>query len=179
MIKTPDGKILMHGSAPYDPKKAHDYYLRTRHLKGRHRSATTFTVKKADGSTVQLSSQQLAEEKVYAAKRVSDIKNKLNELGHELQKRMQKAKAADAKAKKGPTAADKHKAAKESKQYRDKHRQQISNKRKRSSTKKKTSESHPNGSAVEHLTKRIAVVKGKLITALEKQRSLASATKNG
>lgn len=31
----PDGTVLMHGEAPYDPKKAHEYYIRTRHLKGR------------------------------------------------------------------------------------------------------------------------------------------------
>jgi hypothetical protein len=31
----PDGKPLMHGTSLYDPKKAHEYYLRTRKLKGR------------------------------------------------------------------------------------------------------------------------------------------------
>lgn len=34
-MKLPDGTVLMHGSQPYDPKKAHDYYLRNRKLKGR------------------------------------------------------------------------------------------------------------------------------------------------
>jgi len=31
----PNGEVLMHAKAPYDPKKAHEYYLRTRKLKGR------------------------------------------------------------------------------------------------------------------------------------------------
>lgn len=31
----PNGEVLMHGAKPYDPKKAHEYYLRTRNLKGR------------------------------------------------------------------------------------------------------------------------------------------------
>jgi hypothetical protein len=34
-VLLPDGKVLMHGTAPYDPKKAHAYYLRVRQLKGR------------------------------------------------------------------------------------------------------------------------------------------------
>jgi hypothetical protein len=34
-VELPDGTTLMHGRTPYDPKKAHDYYLRTRELKGR------------------------------------------------------------------------------------------------------------------------------------------------
>jgi hypothetical protein len=40
-MKLPDGTVLMHGDlehrAPYDPRKAHEYYLRTRRLKGRRR----------------------------------------------------------------------------------------------------------------------------------------------
>jgi hypothetical protein len=39
----PDGSVLMHGDlehrAPYDPRKAREYYLRTRKLKGRERGA--------------------------------------------------------------------------------------------------------------------------------------------
>lgn len=34
-MQLPDGSTLMHGTTPYDPKKAHAYYLRTRQLKGR------------------------------------------------------------------------------------------------------------------------------------------------
>lgn len=34
-MELPNGEVLMHGPAPYDPKKAHAYYLRTRELKGR------------------------------------------------------------------------------------------------------------------------------------------------
>lgn len=30
-----NGEVLMHAGRPYDPKKAHEYYLRTRNLKGR------------------------------------------------------------------------------------------------------------------------------------------------
>lgn len=34
-MRLPDGTMLMHGRTPYDPVKAHEYYLRTRELKGR------------------------------------------------------------------------------------------------------------------------------------------------
>lgn len=34
-MELPNGEVLMHGAKPYDPKKAHEYYLRTRNLKGR------------------------------------------------------------------------------------------------------------------------------------------------
>lgn len=34
-MELPNGETLMHGTRPYDPKKAHEYYLRTRNLKGR------------------------------------------------------------------------------------------------------------------------------------------------
>lgn len=34
-MELPNGEVLMHAGLPYDPKKAHEYYLRTRKLKGR------------------------------------------------------------------------------------------------------------------------------------------------
>lgn len=36
-MELPDGTPLMHGNSVYDPKKAHEYYLRTRKLKGRQK----------------------------------------------------------------------------------------------------------------------------------------------
>lgn len=36
-MELPNGEILMHAGRPYDPKKAHEYYLRTRKLKGREK----------------------------------------------------------------------------------------------------------------------------------------------
>lgn len=34
-MELPNGEVLMHAGRPYDPKKAHEYYLRTRKLTGR------------------------------------------------------------------------------------------------------------------------------------------------
>lgn len=36
-MELPNGEVLMHAGRPYDPKKAHEYYLRTRKLKGRQK----------------------------------------------------------------------------------------------------------------------------------------------
>jgi hypothetical protein len=40
-MRLPDGSVLLHGDlehrAPYDARKAHEYYLRTRKLKGREK----------------------------------------------------------------------------------------------------------------------------------------------
>jgi hypothetical protein len=38
-MKLPDGTVLMHAKRPYDPVKAREYYLRTRKLKGRKKTA--------------------------------------------------------------------------------------------------------------------------------------------
>ena len=35
----PDGTTLIHEGRPYDPVKAHEYYLRTRKLKGRKKGS--------------------------------------------------------------------------------------------------------------------------------------------
>jgi hypothetical protein len=178
-MKTPDGTILMHGTAPYDPAKAHDYYVRTRQLKGRRKGQTTFAVKGRHGGTVQLTRQQLVEQQAYAAKRVAEIKSKLSDLRHDLEKRMAEARKADAKAKKGPTAADKREAAKESKKYQDKHKQQLANKRKRAAAKKPAADHKKKTSSVAELKTQIDEVKSNLKAAVERQRSLSSATKNG
>jgi chromosome segregation ATPase len=36
---TPEELIMLHADLPYDPQKAHEYYLRTRELKGRSKGA--------------------------------------------------------------------------------------------------------------------------------------------
>ena len=197
-MRLPDGTILMHARAPYDPVKAHQYYLRTRELKGRRKGrvqlptdksrpvvkpslskrAETFTVKLDGGKTAKLTSQQLTEQKVYAAKRVADIKSKLAELNGLLKQRMAEARQAEAKAKKGPTAADKAEAARESKKYREKHQQELSTKRK-AATEKKPVPTKPTTDTVEGVKQVITEVQGRLKAAVERQRSLSSATKNG
>lgn len=174
-MNTPDGKVLMHGPRPYDPQKAREYYLRTRKLKGR-KKGESYTVKGPSGGTQTLSGKELAKQKANTARRVGEIKERLNELTRELKKRMAEAREAERKSKKGPTAAEKAEAARESKKYRDKNRQKLKSKR-GSGGGSKTSDSGP--PTVDELKQKVENVRGILKAAVERQRSLSSATKNG
>lgn len=181
-MKLSDGTILMHGSAPYDPVKAHEYYLRTRQLKGRRKASSvvskpvsrprksttpTYTISLKSGKKVVLTHQQLVEQQAYAAKRVSEIKSRLADLGTKLKSMM-------ADAEKKPSASERVKAARKSRQYRQSHKQQLATKakhrRQRSSTTKKDQ--------VTELQGKIKEIKGRLKAAVEVQRALATATKN-
>jgi hypothetical protein len=187
-MKLPDGTILMHANAPYDPRKAHEYYLRTRKLKGRKPGAAQPTAPSTGGAKVipirkkhtqveQLTPQQLNEQRQYAAARVQQIQEKLSKLNAALKKKMAEAKKAEAKAKKPPTAAEKAKAARESKKYRSKHKQAIATKAKQQSAKDKASGKAPSSDSVEGLQKQIDAVKKSLTAAVAAQRALAKATK--
>lgn len=174
-----NGTILKHADLPYDPAKAHEYYLRTRHLKGRKKS-TSYTVKTANGKTVRLSSKQLVEQKAYAAKRVGEIKKRLGELSSKLHEAMRAAEKKKSTSKresaKPPSAADKSKAARDSRQYRDKHKQKIATATKKTtSTVKKSKSVDP----VAQLVSRIDTIRGSLKAAVARQRALAGATRNG
>lgn len=175
-MRQPDGKTIMHGRVPYDPQKAHEYYLRTRQLKGR-KKGSTYTVKTEGGGTVHLTEKQLVEQKAYAEKRVSEIKTRLNELSSHLRKMMADARHSQAKSQRKPTVADKSKAARESKQYRAKHKQQLATKRKVASSRSPAKHT-PKKNTVAELEHKITLIKSNLQKAVAKQRALASATRN-
>jgi len=186
-MRLSDGTILMHDNTPYDPVKAHEYYIRTRHLKGRHRGrsalvqvpkgSSTYTVKLRNGKTVTLTRQQLVEQEAYAAKRVSEIKNRLNELVDKFKQMMKEAEKKSSSNKK-PTAADKAKAAKESKQYRQKHKQELKNKAKTKKEKTPSKKTVKKTFTVEELKSKITEIKASLKAAIQTQRALATAKKN-
>jgi hypothetical protein len=189
----------MHAGAPYDPVKAHEYYLKTRQLKGRKKGsakppptgggkpkATSFTVTSPNG-IVKLTPKQFAEQKAYAEARVASIAGKLHKLEAVLHEKMRAAKQSEAKSKKSaadaakpPTAAEKAKAAKASAQYKDKHKTQLAAKAKQAAAKapKSSPKKSHDLNTVEGLKSAINDVKKSLHAAIERQRSLASATKN-
>jgi hypothetical protein len=175
-MRLPDGSVLMHGSAPYDKTKAHEYYMRTRKLKGRKKGSQVLVPGPAKGrpmaGTKKPNPQELAKQRALATQRVNEIRGKLAELNTRLKKAMADAKEADQKKKAGPTAADKSKAARESKQYRDKHKTELKAKGKKAA-EKDTASDKPKADTVESLQKTIAEVKGRLTAALEKQRQLS------
>ena len=177
--------VLQHASAPYDPVKAREYYLRTRKLKGRKKGSfeptsgnrnATYTVKTGSGGKgqVRLTAQQLTEQRAYADARVESISKKLKDLNDRLRKKM----AAARKANKPPTAAEKAKAAREARKYRDKHKQEIKTKA-RQAAKKAPAKKSSSRDTVASLKKSIATTKASLKEAVAKQRSLAAAKKNG
>lgn len=185
-MKLPDGTTLMHGSVPYDPVKAREYYLRTRKLKGRkkgvarppkgkvRRPRKSFTVT-VDGKTYKLSPRQLAEQKAYAQKRVTGIKKKLTQLNAELKKRMAEARKKDTEAKKPDSAAEKSEKAKDSEKYRDKNQQELKNKSKKAASEEKSAKKAEPDS-VEALKKTIAGAQKNLKVAINRQRALSTAT---
>lgn len=177
----PNSVPLMHVKAPYDPVKAHAYYLRIRELKGRGKGSQGFTVR-SNGKETRLSQQQLVEQQAYAAKRVNDIKKRLADLTSQLRKAMSEARRKKAKsdheASKPKTAAEKSKAARESKKYQKKHQGELATKKKQADAKKSKSKSKTKADPVAELEAKIEKVKGSLRAAVAIQRSLASATKN-
>jgi uncharacterized phage infection (PIP) family protein YhgE len=180
LMQPPKSTTIMH-KRPYDPVKAHEYYLRTRQLKGRRAGSSRFTVRGTSGQTVELSGRQLAEQRAYATKRVNEIKNRLSELTtklHQLRADARKKEAGSKReTKKAPTAAEKSKAARESKQYREKHQQKLATKRKGGSGKGST-KSKSKADPIAELEDKITQVKGRLVAAVARQRALAAATRS-
>jgi hypothetical protein len=133
----PDDSALLHGRV-YDPAKAREYYLRTRHLKGRRAgvaqrvSSRTATLKATP--TLKSASRDQAEARLAALKgRLEQLRKLLAERVEIAQKRsgVDKKDPNDAaspadkqkeeKGKSPSTAAEKREAAKRSKEWREKH----------------------------------------------------------
>lgn len=176
-MRLPDGTILMHGRTPYDPVKAHEYYMRTRKLKGRKKAAAVvptqwttpwanrFAVKTSSGK-VNLKTKSVSEQQAYADKRVKEIIRKARKLRSEFKKAMAKAEAdmAAFEAKKFPRGTRKSNAPSKS------------NRKAESSGSSATTEQKD---PVAELEAKISQIKGALEAALAKQRELMAATKNG
>lgn len=181
-MRLPDGTTLMHAGQPYDPAKAHDYYLRTRKLKGRKKGATSPTGGKAAPGAVggkpvrkkKSDPAEIAKLKAHTAARVAVLKKKLHELQTELKKRMAEAEKSAKKADKKPTAADKHAQARDAKKYRDKHKQELKTKAKAASSGGGSSKSKAKGQqeGIDNLKKTIDDVRTKLTAAVARQRAL-------
>jgi hypothetical protein len=188
LVRLPNGEILMHANAPYDPKKAHDYYLRTRKLKGRKpgsappkigglgaRSAfAKVKVPKKHTQVSDLSPQQKRELQVVARARVQKAQQKLNELNRKLKDKLAEAKKAERDAKKPKTASEKAKDARESEKYRKSHKQELKTKAKgKREADKASGKDTSSSNSVEGLKKQIASAEKELATAKAKQKALA------
>lgn len=145
----PDGSVIMHGALPYDPAKAHEYYLKTRDLKGRTAGAAQPATVGRPNVKIQTASvpkgpvvaqKNVAQKNAAIVARMASLNKKLSALRKilaDLQKQLKAlsgskttAKAtATGSAKSGspqkiskPTLQDKAKAARASKDYYNKHK---------------------------------------------------------
>jgi predicted transcriptional regulator len=132
-----EGFLLKHSELPYDPVKAHEYYLRTRQLKGRVsgrlQEVTTGRERRVTTAPPKKSAAQLrAETKAKVEQlqnRLDKLKKVLRQLTEEAQARSgiktQPAKKSPEKAGSGPkeklTAKEKKEAAERSEKYRKEH----------------------------------------------------------
>lgn len=159
----------------YDPVKAHEYYERTKKLKGRKKSSQQVTSKAAKKPVVDPKRQK-------AMARISRLRDKLNRLNKalsateaELSSRRQAARDEKKKNSDGKTTAKERQASQD---YRDKHQQEIKNKQKQDNKKDNSSTpaSKSNGLAsmsIQELNTRALKLKG-LVREAQHQLSNAN-----
>jgi hypothetical protein len=100
-MKLPDGTTLLHGDlehrAPYDARKAHEYYLRTRRLKGRKAKIGELPVRPL--AAVKEAGKAAAPKKGITRRKadkayLSSVSAKLKELNASLKQKMADAQSA-------------------------------------------------------------------------------------
>jgi len=173
----------------YDPVKAHQYYLRTRKLKGRKkgraepsgpsagagRLVKDVLARPASRKPVS-NNPQLQRQRQQAAARVSTLRGKLSELNARLKEKMAEAKEAEAKEKKGPSSSEKREAAERSKDWRAKNQQKVKQQEKQRAAKEKnqpeTKKSGGGDDSIEGIRTAITKVKAALDKAVARQRAL-------
>lgn len=130
----------------YDPVKAHQYYERHKHLKGRHRGSTPQPTGRR--AAAQPHGKARARQKAELQARVTKLTGLLHKLEALIKEKEDALKRSQASAKstakkeraakdknKPQTAAEKAKAARDAKKYRKKHHQELKTKAKQASNK--------------------------------------------
>lgn len=176
-MRLSNGETLIHAGRPYDPAKAHEYYLRTRKLKGRDAGQGFDPVKSGSAAPRDkaVSATNSAQKQALAA-RISDLETKLRKLESKARKANAEAKKAAKEAAKPDSKADKSKKAREAKKYRKKNQQKIATKAKTAAGKSgggsKSSSSSSKSSSGDDLKTKITKIKGQLAVAKSKLRAL-------
>lgn len=135
----------------YDPVKAHEYYMRTRKLKGRRpgngdapttgRTRTRSVAPRTGRTREQIANSTKAQQRKELKAQIAAAEDRLRKLEALIKKRMREEESEDRKGKakreraakeaqKPDTAAEKAKKAREAEKYRDKHKQELKNKAK-------------------------------------------------
>lgn len=179
-MELPDGTILMHGSRPYDPAKAREYYLRTRKLKGRRpaKGFDTGTSKVGVGSSIKKPIPAKKSKVQTRKQQMAEIRDKLDQL-----RQLGKGKSDIA----ARTASEKTAASKAAQAKLKKDREAISEEihsvRKDvaslNETLKAKIRSNAPSSEIESVRTSLEAKKGELEAAAEKLRNLGKATTSG
>jgi len=164
----------------YDPVKAHDYYMRTRKLKGRKKAASAVgeTLRTAGTKPPTSNSVQLQRQRQHAAEQVATLRKKLAELNRQLKERMAESRKSAKEAAKPDTAAEKAQKARDAKKYRDKNKQKLKTKAATDRSKsgggssKSGSKSSTGKDSVEELKAAVDRVQSALKKAVARKRAL-------
>lgn len=177
-----EGEPIVHF---YDPAKAHEYYMKNRKLKGRKKGTADPNASAAKGLVKaavkkgmvkrKLSPQEKARKLAAVNSRISSIKKKLSELNAKLKEKQAAERKSDAKKKRGPTAADKHKKAKQDEKYRDKHKQELKTKAKAKAGGSSKKSVGGDRDSVDGLKEQIARTQGALSAANKLKQQISSA----
>lgn len=180
-VRTPINTELWHLAPGYDPKKAHDYYERHKHLKGRKRGTATSSAQ----SPRAPQSIAKARQKVELQNSIRNLEAKLGKLEQLIREKEAVLRRDQAQAKvkarkqkdKPKTAAEKAKLARDNKKYRDKHKTELRVKAKQASGKsgggsKAASSQKPSDMSIANLKSLATRVRGQIAVAKQKLAAL-------
>ena len=188
-MRLSDDPAITHIGQLYDPLKAHEYYLRTRKLKGRKKggaeAAKSVLGRRGAVSVSRGKQVNVAVRKKKLDSQIQDLSERLSKLNAELKKRMAAAKEGEAKSRKAAkeaakpdTAAEKTKSAKRSKEWRAKNQQKVKNAAKERAAKEKPASKADektkagDSESVKALKVTISKVKDALTAAKARRRAL-------
>jgi hypothetical protein len=181
----------------YDPVKAHEYYERTKKLKGRNKGQTVVPSGNRQGNPQdprtgktrkQISKDARAQQRKELKATIDSMQDRLKKLEALIKKREREEASEDRKGKakkertakeneKPKSAAEKAKAARENEKYRDKHKQELKNKAKKDGksgggSKKGSKDEKSSKKSVSELKSRATKLKGEIAVAKQKLAAL-------
>lgn len=189
---------LQHYVQDYNPVYAHEYYLRTRHLKGRapklaappkvktsttapsKSSSSSVSIKLSNGKTLSINKSQLGSAEAHVTQRISQLQKQLSDLHTKLAKAQAKTNTT-AKGKKPLTAAQKAHASQLAKQNRAKSRANKAVTKGKATPGKAAAKTKPTSttSSVVSIKNQIAKIQGALAVAQSMKQAISAATKSG
>lgn len=196
-MKPPTELELKHLMGAYDPIKAHEYYVRTRKLKGRKPGQSTSPNTESGRGNLQdprtgktrgeITKNARAKQKQELQERIGRLSKMLGQLEAKIKEREHAAAREDRKGKakkeraakdrdKPKTAAEKAKDAREAEKYRDKHKQELKSKAKKSDSKSgggsKAKGKSETQKGIDDLKRIATKVKGQIAVAKQKLAAL-------